>query len=142
MFTTAFWRNWDLPIGFVLFCKVYYKHLVLLAKLEDSTPFLRIPLSIVLSGAFQKIIRSRRKHFPPCSLMIWIACPFLSNCGYPVLLPGCLIIWPLVWRRSCVLIPRNFFCDTVPWFPSDEGVPKYFEGLLCSYTQLTGNSAP
>ena len=32
MFTPALWCGWDMPIGFVLFYKVYYKHLGLSAK--------------------------------------------------------------------------------------------------------------
>ena len=103
-------------------------------KIEEYSPFLRVPLSIVFYSAFRRRLRSCRQIFSWGYHKIWIVCPVLSPWGYPLLSTGCPIIWLLVWRCYCEIIPCELVCESILWFPSDKGDPNVLEGLIHSCT--------
>ena len=123
IFTPAFWRVWHLIIVFLMGC--IRNTLAFWQKPEDSAPFLRVTISIVLYDAFRRMLWCRQNNFSHNSCVICIFFPIQYPWGCLLLSMGCLIIWSLVWKLSCGIFRRDLV----------------WEVLLCSCTRRLVNSA-
>ena len=157
-------------MGLFIFTRCVSNTLSFWRNIEDFALFLGVPYSIIfvwifpeeapkLSSNFLSLSNSARDaedFLPPvlirgicsCRQVVyhlskfagvfratWSESTFQSPGGY-LLLPGCLIhLVAIGWRRSGGII-------LVPWFPSDEGSPKFSLGLLFSCKQYPGKSSP
>ena len=102
-FTPTFWCVWHLPIGFVLFYKVHYKHLGL--SVNNLIPPLHYwvsPFQLSLSSAFRRRLRSFRK----------ISDRFITG-QHDVKLPRlimysvCMFILNIYWTYNMMILITN-----------------------------------
>ena len=138
VFTPALWQVWHLPIGFVLFHKVHYKHLGLLVKTwVIHSIFEGSPFRYYLSDIFPEVVPKLLADFLSLE-----TCAQAPEVFLPSNILGILRSFLWVALLLCSRLAGFFGSLFSQIFPCFLGDPKLLEGLIHACEQCPGQSSP